>query len=127
MRNVLLAMAVAVAWTVSSGVAFAQQARMNTGCGLGTMLWGGQADGSILSQSMQATTNGIFGNQTFGISSGTSECTQPAKIAASDRLMEFTVANLDALARDIAVGQGEALDTLAELLEIPSAKRPAFY
>ena len=46
---------------------------------------------------------------------------------SNERLLEFTAANLDNLARDIAVGQGESLDTLAELLEVPAAERGLFY
>ena len=62
-----------------AGTALAQQARHNTGCGLGTVLWGEKANGSVISQSMQATTNNIFGSQTFGITSGTLGCDQPAQ------------------------------------------------
>ncbi len=105
----------------------AQQAARNTGCGLGTVLWGDKADGSILSQTMQATTNGTFGNQTFGISSGTLGCDQPQNIAASERLQEFVAANMDSLARDMATGQGESLETLAELMNVPAGERSAFY
>lgn len=110
-----------------SGAAFAGQAAKNTGCGLGTVLWGNKADGSVFSQSLQATTNGTFGNQTFGITSGTLDCEQPANVAATERLMEFTVANMDTLARDIARGEGETLETLAELLAVPDANRGEFY
>jgi hypothetical protein len=105
---------------------FAGQAARNTGCGLGTVLWGDKADGNTLSQTMQATTNGTFGNQTFGITSGTLECDQPAKFVQNERLLAFTADNMDLLARDIAAGQGETLDTVAELLEVPVAERPAF-
>ena len=111
-----------------SGTAFAAgQAASNTGCGLGTILWGNNADGSIMSQSLQATTNGTFGNQTFGITSGTLGCTQPANIAATERMIEFTAANLDNLAKDIAQGQGESLETLAELMAVPADQRVALY
>jgi hypothetical protein len=110
-----------------AGAALAGQAADNTGCGLGTVLWGNKADNSVLSQSLQATTNGTFGNQTFGITSGTLDCEQPANVAASERLMEFTVANMDILARDIARGEGESLDTLAELLAVPTEGRVEFY
>jgi len=106
--------------------ALAGQAATNTGCGLGTMLWGTEADGSVISQSLQATTNGTFGNQTFGITSGTSGCAQPDNLIKNDRLLAFTADNLDLLARDIAAGRGETLDTVAELLEVPKAERPAF-
>lgn len=106
--------------------ALAGQAASNTGCGLGTMLWENNADGSVISQSLQATTNGTFGNQTFGITSGTSGCAQPANLIKNDKLLAFTADNLDLLARDIASGQGETLDTVAELLDVPAAERPAF-
>ena len=113
---------------VTAGTALAAgQAARNTGCGLGTMLWGNKADGSVFSQSLQATTNGTFGNQTFGITSGTLGCEQPTKVAANKRLMEFTTNNLDNLARDMARGHGESLATLAELMAVTPAQRPAFY
>jgi hypothetical protein len=104
----------------------AGEAKRNTGCGLGTMLWKNEADNSSLFQAFQATTNGT-GIQTFGISSGTSECQQPAKFASNDRLNEFVVANMDNLAKDIAMGRGETLDTFAELMQIPAEKRAEFY
>ncbi|NIQ98130.1 MAG: DUF3015 domain-containing protein, partial [Desulfuromonadales bacterium] len=84
-------------------------------------------DQSVMSQSLQATTNGLFGNQTFGITSGTLGCDRPAKMASNDRLNEFASRNMDTLAKDIAFGEGENLETLAELMEIPAAERPAFY
>jgi len=107
--------------------ALAGQARDNTGCGLGSLLWDGKADNSVMSQSLQATTNGTFGNQTFGITSGTLGCDQPSKVASNDQLNEFTARNMDMLAKDIAVGHGESLDTLAELMDVPVYERPAFY
>jgi hypothetical protein len=106
--------------------AIAGQADSNTGCGLGTVLWEGKADDSTLFQVFQVTTNGTSGNQTFGITTGTLGCSQPASIAASERLKEFSGANLDALALDISKGQGEALDTLAELMNIPAAEQAQF-
>ena len=107
--------------------AFAGQAASNTGCGLGTMLWEGNADGSVISQSLQATTNGTFGNQTFGITSGTLECGTPGKVVQNERLNHFVRTNMDNLARDIAQGRGESLDAFAELLQVPAEKRPGFY
>ena len=112
---------------LTAGTAFAGQADSNCGCGLGTLLWEGKSDGSVISQSLQATTNGTFGNQTFGISSGTLGCEQPANILKNDRALAFTRDNLDSLARDIAFGRGETLDAMAELIEVPSAGRGAVY
>ena len=110
-----------------AGPVFAQQADKNCGCGLGTILWEGNADGSVMSQTLQATTNGTFGNQTFGITSGTSGCEQPDNIIKNDRLLAFTRDNLDLLARDIAFGGGETLDTMAELMEVPATEREVLY
>lgn len=103
------------------------EAKRNTGCGLGTMLFKNKADNSTILQSLQATTNATFGNQTFGITSGTSECEQPAKFAKNDRLNEFVVANMDNLAKDIARGRGETLDAFADLMQVPVEKRAEFY
>src|SRR5690554_2646593 len=127
MKGLKISALVALFLMVCSGAAFAQQAARNTGCGLGTVLWGDKADGSVISQSLQATTNGTFGNQTFGISSGTLGCEQPANILKNDRALAFTRDNLDILARDIAFGGGESLAALAELLEVPAAERALLY
>lgn len=111
-----------------AGTAMAQQqAQQNVGCGLGTILWGPRMNNATAQQVLAATTNGTFGNQTFGITSGTLDCKQPDRIVSNDRLMEFTAGNMDTLARDIAAGQGESLATLAELMEVPADQRSAFY
>jgi hypothetical protein len=91
------------------------------------MLFEGGANDSSLLQAFQATTNGTSGAQTFGISSGTSECDQPKKFVQNERLNEFVYANLDTLAKDIAQGGGESVQTLAELMQVAPEKREAFY
>jgi hypothetical protein len=116
MKRLLFTLAISVAL---SGAAYAAgDARSNTGCGLGTLLWEGRADNSTLFQAFQATTNGTSGTQTFGITSGTSECRQPSKFVQSEQLINFVQANMDNLAKDIAMGKGETLDTFAELLGV---------
>jgi len=123
MKRVLIAVVLTL---VCSGAAYAASARANTGCGLGSILWENKADGSVASQSLQATTNGTFGNQTFGITSGTLGCGQPGKVVQNDHLNRFVKSNMDNLARDIAQGRGETLDTFAELLQIPAENRATF-
>lgn len=110
----------------ATGALAGGQAQNNCGCGLGTMLWANKADGSILSQTMQVSTNGILGNQTFGITSGTLGCEQPENIGADDRTFAYVRDNMDALARDIAEGRGECLDTLAELMAVPAESKEVF-
>ncbi len=128
MKKVFIVVAVAVASLMVAGAAFAAgQAHQNTGCGLGTLLFKGNADNSTILQTFQATTNGIYGNQTFGITTGTSDCQQPKNFVSNQQINEFMVANMDNLARDIAQGRGETLDTFAELMGVPAEKRPEFY
>jgi hypothetical protein len=123
MKHILLAVALILLY---ASAAMAGTAKANTGCGLGTVLWGDKADNSVMSQSLQATTNGTFGNQTFGITSGTLECKEPSKVANNEHLNRFVMSNMDNLARDIAQGRGENLDTFAELLQVPVEKRAEF-
>ncbi len=122
---VLLVLVVGTAFAASKGAS--GQARQNVGCGLGTMLFQNNADNSSLLQAFQATTNATSGNQTFGVTSGTSECQQPAKFVSNERMNEFVVANMDNLAKDIAMGKGETLDAFADLMQVPVEKRPEFY
>lgn len=120
--------AVIAVFVLVTGSAFAAgQAQNNTGCGLGTMLFKGNADNSVLLQTFQATTNGIYGNQTFGITTGTSDCQQPKNFVSNERVNEFMVANMDNLAKDIAQGSGETLDAFAELIGVPAENRAEFY
>ncbi|GAB7027198.1 DUF3015 family protein [Geotalea toluenoxydans] len=123
MKKVLLLLALTIALT---GSAFAGQATQNTGCGLGTLLWQNKADNSILFQVFQATTNGSFGNQTFGISSGTLDCQQPSKFVQNEKLMHFVQSNMDNLAKDMAMGKGETLNTFAEMLGVAPWQQASF-
>ncbi|HIP51514.1 MAG TPA: DUF3015 domain-containing protein [Campylobacterales bacterium] len=91
-------------------------ANPNAGCGLGSQVIK-NAD-SVLMQIFASTTNGTSGNQTFGITSGTLGCAKPAKFVSNDKANEFVAGNMDVLALDISNGQGEALTTLATLLNV---------
>jgi hypothetical protein len=123
MKKVLLGLALSL---VVTGSAFAGQAKDNTGCGLGSLLWENKADNSVLYQVLQATTNGTSGAQTFGITSGTSNCQKPSKIVQNEKLIHFVQANMDNLAQDIAMGKGESLDTFAEMLGVAPGQNAAF-
>jgi hypothetical protein len=76
------------------------------GCGLGSMAFGDQPGGV---QILAATTNGTFGTQTFGITTGTSNC-GPGVFAQGTK--NFVEANREALAKDISRGEGEAIGAL---------------
>src|SRR5438105_1011921 len=80
------------------------------GCGLGSMVFGNQKG---IVQIFAATTNGTFGSQTFGITTGTSNCVDTSGGLAS--IKSFTETNREALAKDISRGQGETVKNLAVL------------
>lgn len=96
----------------------------SVGCGLGSQLFDGQS--GVFPQVLAVTTNGTFGNQTFGITSGTLGCESDGTVQASARVPMFVGSNLDGLARDMARGHGEALDSLASLMGIAAADKDAF-
>jgi hypothetical protein len=81
------------------------------GCGLGSIALGDQKG---IVQIFAATLNGTAGNQTFGITSGTSNCKTDEDAKKSASL--FIVVNREVLAKDISRGSGESLDTLSELV-----------
>lgn len=104
--------------------AFAQNGLQGTGhygmagCGLGSMAFG---ENTKLNQVLAATTNGTFGTQTFGISSGTSNCTAAgvAKIEKETEL--FVEVNFDVLQKEISQGKGETLNSFASLMGCESS------
>src|SRR5687767_10565283 len=73
------------------------------GCGLGSMVI--SSDG--FSQVFAATTNGTSASQTFGITTGTSNCTRSGVVLADKEQEAFFEANFTELRRDIAGGGGE--------------------
>ena len=80
------------------------------GCGLGSLVF---KPDSGFTQIFAATTNGTSANQTFGISSGTSNCdTGPGN---SQSARAFVQTNRAALAKDIARGRGETISNLSVL------------
>lgn len=124
MKNLVTLTAVVMFSLLFVGSGFAAEGEYGSaGCGLGSILFG-KEPGPV--QVLAATTNGTLLNQWFGISSGTSNCNKNTKFSANDRLNAFVLANMDNLAQEIAMGHGESLDTLAELMEVPVEKRNFF-
>ncbi len=88
---------------------------LNTGCGLGSMIIDNQ--NTVAKQVVAATLNSLSGNQTFGITTGTMGCEKPT-LLVSREVETFVADNMDDLATDIAMGQGESLDTLASMMGV---------
>ena len=115
--------AVAALAALFPAIAIAQQNNIGS-CGWGSKVFDGQS--GLAPQVLGATTNGTFGNQTFGITSGTSGCTQDGAVRSTWKTAMFIDGNKETLARDMSVGSGEALDSLAHLMGVDAQDRAAF-
>lgn len=102
------------------GLTASVYANENTGCGLGSLVIKNQ--NTVVLQVLAATTNETSGNQTFGITSGTSNCDKPSNFVSNDKLNKFVSENMDELAMDISSGQGETLTTVAKLMNVEDTK-----
>ncbi len=84
------------------------------GCG-----WGGKVVGKnndILAQLGATMLNGFSSNQTFAITSGTSQCGKSGLVTAESEQTLFVANNYPSLVKQMAAGEGEDLATLAGLL-----------
>lgn len=84
----------------------------DAGCGLGSMLI---KSNTKLPQLFAVTTNGTFGSQTLGITSGTSGCSASGLVQNDKQIQYFVEVNQEEIMRDMAQGHGEKLSTLAAL------------
>jgi len=129
MKKVIMLGAVGVFLAVQSGFALAAgNPDTGPGCGLGKLAWQNYPHQKLIGiQTMEATTNGLMGNQTFGITSGTSGCTNDGKFWAEHKVNAFAALNFENLAQDMAQGHGEHIASLATLMGIPADQQPAFF
>lgn len=116
----LLALGVVAALTPSLGLAAGNHPM--AGCGLGYLLLSNK-DNSKVTQVIGATTNGTFGSQTFGISSGTSGCTEDGAVKVARAAEVYADVNFASLRREMALGQGEVAETFVALLGISETHR----
>jgi hypothetical protein len=91
------------------------------GCGLGSLVFKDNG----MTQILAATTNGTFANQTFAITSGTSNCGSGGVIKAQREQAAFAEVNFQDLKRNMATGGGEFLTSFATLLGCEDAAKPA--
>jgi Protein of unknown function (DUF3015) len=113
----VVVLAAGTAYAAESGGIHGTGRYGTAGCGLGSLAFGDQK-GAI--QILAATTNGLFGTQTFGITSGTSNCGESAVGTAGTKT--FIEGNREALAKDAARGSGETIDTLTVLAGCKDSK-----
>ena len=128
MTKQVLVLSVEVLFGLQAGIAMAANPDTGPGCGLGKLAWSDYAhQKNIAPQVMMATTNGTFGSGTFGISSGTSGCTNDGKVMAEQKTTLFAELNFENLSQEMAQGQGEHLASLATLMGVPDEHQAEFF
>ena len=86
------------------------------GCGLGYMLLSNK-DNEKVTQVLGATTNGTFGTQTFGISSGTSGCTEDGAVKMA-KAKEGIIAATKLSARSFFITSSSSFFVCSERLPV---------
>ena len=127
-KLVLLQVAVALVFFSATMALAGMNPDTGPGCGVGKIAWADyRHQKNILPQSLMATTNGTFFSNTFGISFGTSGCTNDGKFMAEQKATMFAEINFENLSQEMAQGQGEHLASLATLLGVPAEHHAEFF
>lgn len=112
MKKLSLSLAAITAISLAAPMAVSAGGYGAAGCGLGAVVFGSKP-GMI--QVLAATTNGTFASQTFGITTGTSECGGGVvKVQSEQKIYAYN--NFGQLQQEIAQGRGERLQTLAFMM-----------
>lgn len=113
-KKMTAVLALVVAGSIGSAGLFADTS--NTGIGLGSILLKGQK-GKLFEILAVTTNQALCYNQLFAITFGTLGYKEGVTIGmnAADT---YIAENMDALAIDIAKGDGEYLDTLAQIMRV---------
>ena len=128
MRRVFILQFAAVLILMPVAAALAAHPDTGPGCGLGKLAWAEYKNQkNIAPQVLMATTNGTFGSQTFGISTGTSGCTNDGTIMGQHKVTMFASMNFENVSQEMAQGQGEHLASLAALLGVPAEHQAEFF
>lgn len=114
-----------VALLLSPLASFAGNNHPMAGCGL--IYWAGLRENSTVPQAVASLFNNFAGSQTFGITSGTSGCTEEGLLAMNVETEVYASANFKELQRDIVAGGGEFLVGFADLLGVRPEKRAGLF
>jgi hypothetical protein len=106
----------------ASSVAMAGAAGGDGGCGWGNALFKGSA--GTASHVMAGITNAIFGNNTFGMTTGTNGCETKSTLGYGGQSAVSAI--MDEFSEDVARGEGDALDTVAVLYGVEKTDRDTF-
>lgn len=91
---------------------FAMASDSSSGCGVGWMVF---KKNSLISSALRSTTNAFFLN-TIAMTSGTSGCARHSIVKNDQKSLHFTEANQNQLMTEIALGSGQNVSALSELM-----------
>lgn len=106
----------------ASSVAMAGAAGGDEGCGWGNALFEGSS--GTASHVVAAITNATFGNNTFGMTTGTNGCSTSGTLGYGGASAVSAIMN--EFSEDVARGEGDALNTVAVLYGVEPADRDTF-
>ncbi|HEY5604651.1 MAG TPA: DUF3015 family protein [Gammaproteobacteria bacterium] len=106
----------------ASSVAMAGAAGGDGGCGWGNALFKDSA--GTASHVMAGITNALFGNNTFGMTTGTNGCDTSGKLSYGGKAAVSAIMN--EFSEDVARGEGDALNTVAVLYGVEQPDRKTF-
>jgi len=108
---------------IVTGVSSAPAAKYGmAGCGIGSLI----IKENGFAQIFAGTTNGFYGNQTSGITTGSLGCTADGVVKSYKEQEIFVHMNIDSLEQEMATGKGEKLNTLATLFGCPKDSQKNF-
>ena len=106
----------------ASSVAMAGAAGGNGGCGWGNALFAGQSGKAT--HVLAGITNALFGNNTFGMTTGTNGCDSSGSLSYGGKNVVSSIMN--EFSEDVARGEGDAMNTVAVLYGVEPTDRDTF-
>ena len=106
----------------ASSVANAGAAGGDAGCGWGNALFEGQT--GTPSHVVAGITNVTFGNQTFGMTTGTNGCSTTGTLGYGGQSVVSSIMN--EFTEDVARGEGDAMNTVAVVYGVEPQDRDVF-
>jgi hypothetical protein len=106
----------------ASSVAMAGAAGGDAGCGWGNALFKG--NNGTANHVLAGITNALFGNNTFGMTTGTNGCSTSSTLGYGGASAVSAIMN--EFSEDVARGEGDALKTVAVLYGVEPADRDTF-
>ena len=123
MKNIIAIFAIVLAATFSMGALAQKKAAKSTdsygvpwgmaGCSIWNYVIKDKEQGPQIG--VWALEHFVFGVQTFAITTGTSNCVEGGSKMSQNEQETFVTVNLASLQKEAAQGQGQHLDTLAEI------------